>query len=103
MSFLNISTQAALPSKWDGWPFNSGFGGDWQTTLATYGYSALILAAICVFLRLLYGPKGIWRDKEMDREAEEAKRRELSQLEARLRSGQITELEYAREKRTIEQ
>jgi len=103
MSFLNISTQAALPSKWDGWPFNSGYGGDWQTTLATYAFSALILGAICVFLRLLFGPKGIWRDKELEREAEEAKRKELSQLEANLRSGRITQLEYKRQKRIIEQ
>ncbi|MHC1701241.1 MAG: SHOCT domain-containing protein [Humidesulfovibrio sp.] len=102
MSFLNIGTQAALPSKWDGWPFNSGFGGDWETTLATYAFSALILGAICLFLRALYGPKGIWRDKEMEREAEEAKRKELSQLEASFRSGRISELEYTLKKRAIE-
>lgn len=103
MSFLNLSAQTALPSKWDGWPFNSGYGGDWQTTLATYAFSAVILIAICVFLRVLYGPKGIWRDKEMEREAEETKRRELSQLEASFRSGRLTELEYTLKKRTIEQ
>jgi len=103
MSFLNISTQATLPSKWDGWPFNSGFGGDWQTTLATYGFSALILTAICVFLRLLYGPKGIWRDKDMEREAEETKSRQLAQLESNFRSGRITKLEYTMKKRNIEQ
>jgi putative membrane protein len=103
MSFLNISTQATLPSKWDGWPFNSGFGGDWQTTLATYAFSALILAAICVFLRLLYGPKGIWRDKDMEREAEETKSRQLAQLESNFRSGRITKLEYTMKKRAIEQ
>ncbi|MDO9631593.1 MAG: SHOCT domain-containing protein [Humidesulfovibrio sp.] len=103
MSFLNISAQTTLPSKWDGWPFNSGFGGDWQTTLATYAFSALILGGICIFLRLLYGPKGIWRDKEMEREAEEKKSRELSQLEAKYHSGKITKLEYTMKKRAIEQ
>jgi putative membrane protein len=102
MSFLNISTQAGLPSKWDGWPFNSGYGGDWQTTLATYAFSAIILAAICIFLRALYGPKGIWRDKEMEREAEETQRRELAKLEASFRSGRITELEYTLKKKAIE-
>jgi len=101
MPFLNISAQIALPSKWDGWPFNSGFGGDWQTSLATYAFSAVILAAICVFLRLLYGPKGIWRDKEMEREAEEARARELAQLEADLRSGRITQLQYTRKKKAL--
>jgi uncharacterized membrane protein len=103
MSFLNISTQAVLPSKWDGWPFNAGYGGDWQTSLATYAFSALILGIICIFLRLLFGPKGIWRDKELEREAEETKRKELSKLEASFRSGRITELEYKRMKRNIEQ
>ncbi len=103
ISFLNISAQAALPSKWDGWPFNSGYGGDWQTTFATYAFSALILIAISVFLRLLYGPKGIWRDKTMEREAEETKRRELAQLEASFRSGKITKLEYTMKKRALEQ
>ncbi len=102
MSFLNISTQAVLPSKWDGWPFNSGYGGDWQTTLATYAFSAIILVSICVFLRVLYGPKGIWRDKEMEREAEETKRRELAQLESSYRSGRITKLDYTMKKKAIE-
>jgi putative membrane protein len=102
MSFLNIGSQAALPSKWDGWPFNSGYGGDWQTTLATCAFSALILAAICLFLRALYGPKGIWRDKDMEREAEETKQRELAQLEASFRSGRMTQAEYTMKKRTIE-
>jgi len=102
MSFLNISAQTALPSKWDGWPFNSGYGGDWQTSLATFAFSGLILAAICVFLRLLYGPKGIWRDKEMEREAEEATRRELAELEASFRAGNITELQYTLKKKAIE-
>ena len=103
MSFLNIGAQAYQHSKWDGWPFNSGYGGDWQTTLATYAFSAAILIAICVFLRLLYGPKGIWRDKEMEREAEETKRRELSRLEESFRSGRITKLEHTMKKRNIEQ
>jgi uncharacterized membrane protein len=103
MSFLNISSQATLPSKWDAWPFNAGYGGDWQTTLATYAFSALILIAISLFLRALYGPKGIWRDKEMEREAEETKRAELAKLESSYRSGSISKLEYTMKKRSIEQ
>ena len=103
MSFLDSTTPPGLPSKWDGWPFSSGYGGDWQTTLATFAFSALILAAICLFLRALYGPKGIWRDKDMEREAEEARRSQLAHLEESLRAGRITKQEYARRKRTIEQ
>jgi putative membrane protein len=100
LSFLN---QAELPNKWTGWPFNTGYGGDWQTTLATFAFSALILTVICVFLRLLYGPHGIWRDKEMDREAAEARRRAHADLDAAYRAGRINEARYQLEKRAIDQ
>ena len=103
MISINSSDLPVLPSKWDGWPFNSGYGGDWQTTLATYAFSALILAAICLFLRVLYGPNGIWRDKDMEREAEETTRKELAHLEESLRAGRITKREYTMKKRIIEQ
>lgn len=103
MSYLNIMAQAALPSKWTGWPFNSGYGGDWQTSIATYAYSALILGAICLFLRLLYGPKGIWRDKEMDREAAETRLREHAKLDADFSAGRIGKAQYEMQKRAIDQ
>ena len=103
-SLLNgLSAQIELPSKWNGWPFNSGYGGDWQTSLATFAFSGLILGAICIFLRLLYGPRGIWRDHEMDREAEEMRRKELAQLESARRAGRVSEAQYARRKRELEQ
>lgn len=94
MSILDFSAQAQLSSKWDIWPFNSGYGGDWQTTLATYAYSAVILAVICLFLRFLFGPGGIWRDKELEREAELMRERELRELQAQLSSGRISKAEY---------
>lgn len=100
---LGFSSQEGAFSKWSGWPFNYGFGGDWQTTLATFAFSALILAVICVFLRLLFGPRGIWRDKEMDREADEMRRREHAELDARYRAGRVSEAEYKTKKRAIDQ
>jgi len=100
---LNITAQASLPSKWDRWPFNSGFGGDWQTSLATYAFSAAILAVICVFLRMLYGPGGIWRDKDMEREADEARRKALAALEAEYRSGRLSKAQYELKKKALEQ
>lgn len=102
MSYLNFSVQTDLPAKWRGWPFNSGVGGDWETSLATYAFSFVILAAICLFLRALYGPKGIWRDKEMDREAEENRRREHAQLDAELRAGRISQKMYEMKKKAID-
>lgn len=94
MSWLNFLAEDGFAAKWRGWPFNAGYGSDWQTSLATYAYSALILAAICLFLRFLYGPKGIFRDHEMDREAEEMTRRELAKLDADLRAGRISQRVY---------
>ena len=103
MPLPDFTAQANLPTKWDIWPFNAGYGGDWQTSLATYAFSALILGVICVFLRLLYGPKGIWRDKEMDREAEAMTRRELQELAAQYSRGQISKRLYEAKKRSLEQ
>jgi len=102
-SLSQFSAQADLPTKWTGWPFNSGFGGDWQTSFATYAFSAIILGGICLFLRFLYGPGGIWRDKEMEREAEEAKRQAHAELEADLRAGRVSNAEYKLKKRAIDQ
>lgn len=97
-----ITEPSAVPSKWAMWPFNSGVTGDWETSLATYAFSFVILAAICLFLRLLYGPKGIWRDKEMDREAAELRRSEHAQLDAEFRSGRINKQLYELKKRSID-
>lgn len=102
MSLFPFQAQAALPSKWDIWPFNAGFGGDWQTSLATYAYSALILGLICLFLRVLFGPGGIWRDKELEREADEARKKALDEIQLRFEAGELTESQYTMEKRRIE-
>jgi len=102
MPYLNVSVQTSLPSKWAGWPFNSGVSGDWETSLATYAFSFVILATICLFLRLLYGPKGIWRDKDMEREAEENSRKAHAQLEADFRAGRLNKMQYSMKKRALD-
>ncbi len=101
-SEFSFQAQATLPSKWDFWPFNAGTGGDWETTTATYLFSALILGVISLFLRFLFGPGGIWRDKELEREAELTRQKALDTLNAQLEDGEITELEYKRKKRSLE-
>ncbi len=101
MALLDFMAQADLPAKWRAWPFNSGTAGDWQTSLATYAFSALILGVICLFLRKLYGPGGIWRDKEMEREAEEMRRQELADLERQLATGRISKPFYELKKKEL--
>lgn len=102
MSIPNFAAQVHQPSKWDFWPFNAGYGGDWQTTLATYAYSFVILLVICLFLRFLFGPGGIWRDKEMDREAELMRQRELRDLQAQLAAGKISKAVYDMKVRSLD-
>lgn len=102
-SGLTFMAQTAVHSKWDRWPFHSGTTGDWQTTLATYAFSGAILAVICLFLRKLYGPGGIWRDKEMEQEAIQARQKALTQLDSDLRAGRINKTQYEMKKRTLDQ
>lgn len=101
MTGLEFLAQADLPAKWRAWPFNSGTAGDWQTSLATYAFSALILGAICLFLRKLFGPGGIWRDKEMEREAEEMTRQELAELDRKLAAGTLSKTMYELKKKEL--
>lgn len=86
---------------WDTWPFTPGYG-DFYSTLAKFGLVAVCLGAILLFLRVLYGPKGIFRDKEMDREAEEARQAELAELERAHKAGEISDLDYIYRKKGLQ-
>ncbi len=85
---------------WDTWPFTPGYG-DFSSTLAKFALVAVILGLILLFLRLLYGPKGIFRDKELDREAEELRRKELEEIERARAAGEISELDYIYRKKRL--
>lgn len=103
LSSLHFLSQSdAVPTGWEFWPFSSGYGEQWLPMFARIGFMLLILGAIALFLRLLFGPRGIFRDKEMDREAEELRKRELAELEAEYARGEWSERQYLREKRRIE-
>lgn len=52
------------------------------------------MGAILLFLRLLFGPGGPLRDKELEREAEEMLKQERAEVEELLAKGEITEQEY---------
>jgi len=80
--------------QWRAWPFNAGYGDHILPAIARMAFVTSIFAAIIIFLRVLYGPKGIFRDKEMDREAEEETRRERAELEEKFANGDISEIEY---------
>lgn len=79
---------------WRAWPFNAGYGEHILPAIARMAFVALIFGVIIVFLRFLYGPKGIWRDHELDREADEMRAEQKAELDEQLKSGEITELEY---------
>ena len=86
---------------WDTWPFTPGYGDFWSS-LFKFVYVAVILTLVCLFLRFLFGPKGIFRDKEMDREAAEARAQAMAELERRFKAGEISEAYYTLRKREYE-
>lgn len=79
---------------WRAWPFNAGYGEHIGPAIARMVFVALIFAVIIVFLRVLFGPNGFFRDEEMDREAEEERRKEMAELEDLLERGEISDIEY---------
>lgn len=85
---------------WDTWPFTPGYGDFWSTALK-FLLVAIILGAILLFLRFLYGPKGVFRDHEMDREAEEMRRKELEEIERAHSAGELSDLEYLYRKKRL--
>lgn len=79
---------------WRAWPFNAGYGEHILPSIARMVFVALIFAVIILFLRVLFGPNGPLRDKEMDREAAEQRAAERAALDEQLARGEITELEH---------
>lgn len=88
-------------SGWETWPF----GSDWENLWASAArllFVAVILGALAWLLRVLYGPKGRFRDRELDEEARQAKDRALEDLEARRERGDVGDAEYKYRRRSIE-
>lgn len=96
-----FSAASEIPPEWQFWPFGPGFGERLLPSLAKLGFVALILGAIFLFLRILFGPGGRFRDKQMDKEAEEMRQRELKDLEERYERGEVSDIEYRYEKKRI--
>ncbi len=86
--------------QWDHWPFGPGYG-NLNAALLKLAFVGLILGFICLFLRVLFGPKGIFRDKDLDREAAEMREKALKDLDKELSSGEISELDYKFKKKRL--
>ncbi|SDL16071.1 hypothetical protein SAMN05660337_2299 [Maridesulfovibrio ferrireducens] len=95
-----INGKLGTGPHWDHWPFGPGYG-DLNASLLKLAFVAVILGAIILFLRVLFGPKGFFRDKELDREAAEMREKALKDLEADLESGAISELDYKFKKKRL--
>ena len=80
--------------QWRAWPFNSGYGEHIIPAIARLAFVTIIMGAIILFLRAMFGPNGYFRDEEMDREAEEQTQREKAQLDDLLAKGEINENEH---------
>lgn len=79
---------------WEHWPFGPGYG-DLLASVTRFLLAAAIMLFIILYLRLLFGPKGWFRDKELDREAAEEKEAAQARLKRLLDAGELTEAEYA--------
>ncbi len=91
----------AIHNPWDFWPFGPGYGEHWPLVLARLGFIVGILALICLFLRLLFGPKGPLREKWIDEDAAEETARELEDLEKRYAAGEVDDYIYEKEKKRL--
>ncbi len=80
--------------EWRLWPFGPGYGDTILPAIARLLFAAAILGVILLFLRFLFGPGGIWRDKELEAEAEQERLAEISELKEQLARKEISELEY---------
>jgi putative membrane protein len=80
--------------QWRAWPFNSGYGEHLFPAIARLLFVSLIIGAILLFLRLLFGPGGPLRDKELEEEARLETEQERAEVEALFAKGEISEMEY---------
>ncbi len=92
--FLNGFFDFLDSPQWRAWPFNSGYGEHILPALARFAFVTLIIGAILLFLRLLFGPGGPLRDKELEEEARLETEQERAELETRFEKGEISEMEY---------
>lgn len=70
-------------SNWTAWPFGaSGYSGGFWPIVARFGYVTALFLLICLFLRLLFGPRGPLRGEGWETRAEARQRREKEQAEA---------------------
>ncbi len=90
-----------LGAEFDFWPFSMGLNESLLFSASRIVFMLFILGCIFLFLRFFYGPKGIWRDHELDRMAQEETARELQALENRFTQGDIDKYVYEVEKKRL--
>jgi uncharacterized membrane protein len=94
-SFLSEFFDFMNSPQWRAWPFNSGYGEHIIPAIARLAFVTIIMGAIILFLRALFGPNGCFRDEEMDREAEEQIQLEKDKLDELLAKGEIDKNQHA--------
>ncbi|BDQ32885.1 SHOCT domain-containing protein [Pseudodesulfovibrio portus] len=88
--------------QWKAWPFNSGYGEHLFPAVARLLFVSLIIGAILLFLRLLFGPGGPLRDKELEEEARLETEQERAEVDELFAKGEISEMEYKIKMKALE-
>ncbi|MGL1862135.1 MAG: SHOCT domain-containing protein [Pseudodesulfovibrio sp.] len=87
---------------WRAWPFNAGYGESILPSVARLVFVSFIFGLIILFLRVLFGPNGYFRDEELDREADEMRAVQIAKLDVLLENGEVDEMEYQIELKKIQ-
>ncbi|WP_319585049.1 SHOCT domain-containing protein [uncultured Pseudodesulfovibrio sp.] len=80
--------------EWRAWPFNSGYGEHILPAVARLLFVTMIMGVILLFLRLLFGPGGPLRDKELEEEARLETEQERAELQKLFDEGEISEADF---------
>lgn len=105
LSNVVLAVQQRMHDPWATWPFGPGYEGGWLPAILRFMFIGLVLAGILALLRWAFGPGGWLRDKELDEEAAELRKKKMEAidvLQKRLAAGEIDTAEFEKRKRAID-
>ena len=100
---MSKELELTLVNEWSRWPFQSVPNESWLV-MATRGlFCIAVLALIVIFIRVMFGPKGFFRDEEIYEESRMLIREEREQVEEDYKQNKISEREYTSRMRHLKE